>query len=82
MAVEEGAVRLDRTQEVSNADFVKATDPVMTLTANVEELSSLGFGGDPRNASAELGRHFIKLSVDAIVSKYESARSLLGQGDP
>ncbi len=54
----------------------------MTLTANVEELSSLGFGGDPRNASAELGRHFIKLSVDAIVSKYESARSLLGQGDP
>ena len=82
MAVEEGAVRLDRTQEVSNAGFVQASDPVMTLTANVEELSALGFGGDPRNANAELGRHFVKLSVDAIVSKYESARSLLGQGDP
>ncbi len=82
MAVEEGAVRLDRSQAVSNAGFVQASDPVMTLTAKVEELSEMGFGGDPRNASAELGRHFIKLSVDAIVSKYESARSLLGQGDP
>jgi creatinine amidohydrolase len=82
MAVEEGAVRLDRTQEVSNAGFVQASDPVMTFTANVEELSSLGFGGDPRNASAELGRHFIKLSVDAIVSKYESARRLFDREDP
>jgi creatinine amidohydrolase len=82
MAVEEGAVRLDRTQEVSNAGFVQASDPVMTLTANVEELSALGFGGDPRNASAELGRHFIKLSVDAIVLKYESARSLFDRENP
>jgi len=82
MAVDEGTVRLDRTQDVSNAGFVQASDPVMTLTAKVEELSSLGFGGDPRNASAELGKHFIKLSVDEIVSKYESARSLMGRGDP
>jgi hypothetical protein len=29
-----------------------------------------------------LGKHFIKLSVDEIVSKYESAHSLMGRGDP
>jgi len=77
MAVDEESVRMDRAEAVSNAGFVKASDPVMTVVAKAEELSPQGFGGDPRNASVELGCQFVELSVNAIVSKYKSACSLL-----
>jgi creatinine amidohydrolase len=77
MAVEEGLVKLDGVDPASNAGFVQATDPAMTLTVKVEHIAPRGFGGDPREASAELGRRFIELSVEAIISKYEKACSLL-----
>lgn len=78
MCVEEGIVMMDRAEAVSNAGFVQASDPAMTLTCRVEEVSPPGFGGDPRQANADLGRRFVEMSIEAIVTKYESARKLLG----
>lgn len=79
MAVEEGLVKLDNVDPAPMDSFIRATDPAMTLTLKFEEIAPVGFGGDPRGASADLGLQFIEMSVEAIVSKYKAARLMLDE---
>jgi len=74
MALDEGLVRLDRAVATPVDRFVLATDPALSVTFRMEELTESGSGGDPTTASAEKGRLFIDKSVERIVAKYRQAR--------
>ena len=79
MAVEDGLVDVDQLAPVSNAPFVQASDPAMTVVEKVERFTPAGYGGDPTPASAELGRRFIELSVEAIIEKFNKACRLVNR---
>jgi creatinine amidohydrolase len=73
MAFDQNLVDLDQAVPMSVDRFVQATDPALSVTANINELTECGSAGDPTASNAEVGRMFLAKTVDQIVSKFDAA---------
>jgi len=73
MAVDEGMVKMDRARSAPVDKHVLATDPVMSVTVRMQELSDWGSDGDPRGSTPELGKMFLEKSIEIIGAKYGEA---------
>ena len=73
MAFGQNLVDLDQADPMSVDRFVQATDPALSVTAKINELTECGSAGDPTASNAEIGRLFLAKTVDQIVSKFDEA---------
>lgn len=72
--IEQGWNRQDGPGQVRiGGRYVLATDPVMSVTVRMQELSDWGCNGDPRGSNPELGKMFLEKSIEIIVAKYNEA---------
>jgi creatinine amidohydrolase len=73
MALDENLVDLDQAVQMPVDRFVQATDPALSVTARINELTECGSAGDPTVSSEEAGRLFLEKTVDQIIAKYAAA---------
>ena len=73
MALDERLVKLDQARKMPIEPFVQASDPALSVTAKMKELSECGSGGDPTVSDAETGRMFLEKTVERITTKFRAA---------
>ncbi len=73
MAFDQNLVDLDQAVPMPVDRFVQATDPALSVTAKINELTECGSAGDPTISTVEAGRLLLEKTVDQIVAKFEEA---------
>jgi creatinine amidohydrolase len=73
MAIDEQLVKLDQARQMPIEPFVQASDPALTVTLKINEMSECGSGGDPTVSDVETGNMFLEKTVEGIIEKYRKA---------
>lgn len=73
MALDKDLVKLDKARKMPIEPFVQASDPALSVTVKMKEMSACGSGGDPTVSDAETGRMFLEKTVAQITGKYSDA---------
>ena len=74
MAIKEGVVKLDKAQTVSVDRYVLATDPAMSVSVTMGEVTDgKGSNGDPSSANSAIGEMFLEKTIDIIADKFFAA---------
>ncbi len=83
MAIKEGVVKLDKAQTVSVDRYVLATDPAMSVSVTMGEVTDgKGSNGDPSSANSAIGEMFLEKTIDIIADKFFAAVNKFAVGNP
>lgn len=73
MAYKQGIVRLDLATSYDSERREAFSNPVVSLPARIDEVTQKGSYGDPRAATAELGKAWTDIAADRIAEKVKDA---------